>query len=83
MVLKIVLGVVAVLLVVGGYFLYRIGPSNVWGMLLYDQREEGKLRVGDAAPDVTLLELAAALPVQLHERTGLGKPTVLIFGSYT
>jgi hypothetical protein len=80
---KIALGAFAVLLLVGGYFLYRIGPSNAWGMLLYDQREEGALRVGDVAPDVTLLALDGSTPVRLHEQTGRGKPSVLIFGSYT
>jgi hypothetical protein len=77
------LGAVFVALAVGGYFLYRIGPSNVWGMLLYDQREEGLLQVGDTAPDVSLLALDGSTLVRLHERTGQGKPTVLIFGSYT
>lgn len=80
--LQIALGAAGVLLAIGGYFLYRIGPSNVWGMLLYDQREEGKLQVGDVAPDVSLLALDGTA-VHLHERTGLGRPAVLIFGSYT
>jgi hypothetical protein len=80
--LQMGLGAAAVLLAVGGYFLYRIGPSNLWGMLLYDQREEGKLRVGDLAPDVELVALDGDR-VQLHGRIGLGKPAVLIFGSYT
>jgi len=73
----------ALVLAVGGYFIYQIGPSNIWGMLLYDQREEGHLQVGDLAPDVALLDLDGATEVRLHERTGRGKPTVLIFGSYT
>ena len=33
------------------------GPRNLIGMLRYDQRREGDLKVGDRAPDVTLLAL--------------------------
>jgi hypothetical protein len=79
---RITLGVVVAVLAVGGWFLYRIGPSNLWGMLRYDQREEGALKVGDAAPDVALVALDGKT-VGLHERTGAGKPAVLVFGSYT
>jgi hypothetical protein len=81
--LKLSLGLCAVLLAVGGYFLWRIGPGNLLGMLLYDQREEGSLVVGDVAPDVTLLALDGTTPAHLYEHTGLGRPTVLVFGSYT
>ena len=58
------------------------GPRNLIGMIRYDQREEGRLKVGDKAPDVTLLELDGKTPVELSERLG-GKPTVLVFGSFT
>ena len=74
-----VLGIVV--LGVGGYLVYRIGPSNVIGMLRYDQREEGNLHVGDPAPDVVLAALDGG-DVRLRDRIG-GKPVVLIFGSYT
>jgi hypothetical protein len=80
---RIALGVLVLVLGVAGFFVYQIGPRNLWGMLLYDQREEGSLLVGDAAPDVTLLALDGTTPVRLHERTGLGKPAVLVFGSFT
>jgi hypothetical protein len=82
--LRIALVLVGLVLAVGGYFVYQMGPRNIWGMLRYDQREEGALKVGDLAPDVTLVALDGA-PVRLHERLGpLGaKPTVIIFGSYT
>ena len=80
---KIVLGLVAAALVALGGFTYMIGgPRNLIGMLRYDQRQEGTLRVGDRAPDVGLLALDGATPVRLSERLG-GKPTVLIFGSFT
>ena len=75
------IGVLAVLAVAG--FTYMVGgPRNLIGMLRYDQREEGTLKVGDRAPDVTLLALDGATPVRLSERIG-GRPTVLVFGSFT
>jgi hypothetical protein len=58
------------------------GPRNLIGMIRYDQREEGNLKVGDRAPDVTLLELDGKTPVKLSEKIG-GKPTVLVFASHT
>jgi hypothetical protein len=70
------------LLAFGVYMLVRIGPANVWGMLRYDQREEGTLVVGDRAPDVALVTLDGTGRVNLHQRLA-GKPLVLIFGSFT
>lgn len=75
----LVLGIAVV--AVGGWMVYRIGPSNVIGMLRYDQREEGDLKVGDMAPDVVLAGLDGG-EVRLRDRIG-GRPVVLIFGSYT
>jgi hypothetical protein len=75
----LVLGIAAVL--AGGCMVYRIGPSNVIGMLRYDQREEGDLKVGDPAPDVVLASLDGG-DVHLRDRIG-ARPVVLIFGSYT
>jgi len=75
------IGVLALLAVCG--FTYMIGgPRNLIGMLRYDQRQEGALTVGDRAPDVGLLALDGATPVRLADRLA-GKPTVLIFGSFT
>ena len=80
--LGIALAVVVLALAAGGWFVYSVGgPRNAWGILRYDQREEGALKVGDAAPDVALVGLDGT-PVRLHERLG-SKPAVLIFGSYT
>jgi hypothetical protein len=79
--LRTALALLVLALAAGGWFVYRMGPSNVWGMLRYDQREEGALKVGDPAPDVALVALDGSA-VQLHQRLG-AKPTVLIFGSYT
>jgi len=76
----IAIGVLGMLAV--GAFAYMIGPRNVIGMLRYDQREEGKLKVGDRAPDVGLVSLDGGAPVRLADHLG-GKPTVLVFGSFT
>jgi hypothetical protein len=79
----IVLGAVVALTFVGReiFKLVMMGPRDYWGMVRYDQRQEGKLRVGDPAPDVVVAGLDGA-PVHLHERLG-GRPVVLVFGSYT
>jgi hypothetical protein len=82
--LKKVVIVVAVLAVIAlGAVTYMIGgPRNLIGMLRYDQREEGTLKVGDRAPDVGLIALDGTTPVRLSDQLG-GRPTVLIFGSFT
>lgn len=80
---KVLIGVgVLVLLAAGGFTWMIGGPRNVIGMLRYDQRQEGSLKVGDRAPDVAMLALDGRTPVRLSENFG-GKPTVLIFGSFT
>ncbi len=65
-----------------GVIAWKFGPRNVIGMLRYDQREEGSLRVGDRAPDVSLVSLDGKTPVRLSESLG-GRPLILVFGSYT
>ncbi len=80
---KIALGLGIVVALALGAVTYMIGgPRNLIGMLRYDQRQEGTLKVGDRAPDVALLALDGKTPVRLSERIG-GMPTVLIFGSFT
>lgn len=76
--LLIALGLV---LAAGGLLLWQIGPRNVIGMLRYDQRREGRLKVGDPAPDVLLARLDGT-EANLADSLG-GKPLVLIFGSFT
>ena len=66
----------------GAFVVTRIGPRKVIGMLRYDQREDGSLRVGDRAPDVALLALDGTTRVHLRDRIG-PKPLILLFGSYT
>lgn len=65
----------------GGFLMVQMGPRNFFGMLRYDQRHEGELRVGDRAPNVTLTALDGT-PRKLLEGSG-GRPVVLVFGSYT
>jgi hypothetical protein len=48
----------------------------------YDRRLEGRLRVGDAAPDLDLLTYAGQ-PLRLSSLWGDGKPLFLVFGSCT
>ena len=78
-----------VLLATGGLVLLAIGaaavvigPRNVVGMLRYDIRDEGTLKVGDRAPDVELVTLEGAR-VHFAERLAGAKPVVLVFGSFT
>ncbi len=80
---KILIGlaIVAALALAGVTYMIG-GPKNLIGMLRYDQRQEGTLKVGDRAPEVGLLALDGRTPVRLSEQLGQ-KPTVLIFGSFT
>ena len=73
--------VVLALLVPEVMKLVQMGPKDYWGMVRYDQREEGDLAVGDAAPDVVVRALDGA-PARLGDRLG-ARPVVLVFGSYT
>lgn len=77
---KVLLGVLALVLVAGGVMVTMIGPRNVIGMLRYDQRREGDLKVGDRAPAAMLIGLDGKSRLPLLAGT---KPTVLIFGSFT
>lgn len=72
----------SLLLLGAGVMVYLIGPSNIIGMIRYDQREEGTLKVGDQAPDVELVSLDGGAPQRLHDWMG-PKPVVLVFGSFT
>jgi hypothetical protein len=82
MVKRILLAVAALIVLAAGYFVYKIGPGNIIGMIRYDQREKGKLQVGDRAPNVRLVTLAGNERIDLSSRIGK-KPLVLIFGSFT
>jgi ferric-dicitrate binding protein FerR (iron transport regulator) len=79
---KILLIAVLVLAAVAGVIAWKIGPRNVIGMLRDDQRKEGNLKVGDRAPDVSLVSLDGRTPVRLSAHVG-ARPLILVFGSYT
>jgi hypothetical protein len=80
---RVLLGLAALVVLALGGMTYMIGgPRNLIGMLRYDQREEGTLKVGDRAPDVSLYALDGTTPVRLSQQLG-GKPTILVFGSFT
>ena len=79
---KILIGIGLVVVAAVGYAVVSFGPRNIIGMLRYDQRQEGSLKVGDAAPNVDLLALDGTTLVALKDSIG-GKPLVLVFGSFT
>ncbi len=79
---KLVLGVLLLVVAAAALAAWKIGPRNIIGMLRYDQRQEGRLKVGDRAPDVALLSLDGKSPVRVAESIG-DKPLVLVFGSFT
>jgi len=82
-ILRRTLVVLAVLIVLAeGAALVVIGPKDLIGMLRYDQRQEGTLKTGELAPDVTLVSLDGAAPVSLSSKIG-PRPLVLVFGSFT
>ena len=74
--------VAAVVALAGVAAVASIGPRNVIGMLRYDQRQEGTLRVGDRAPDVALWQVAGDAQQSLSAHVG-GQPLVVIFDSFT
>jgi hypothetical protein len=74
------LGLVVVALIAAA--LVIIGPRDLIGILRYDQRREGSLKVGDRAPDVTLTALDGTFKVRLLDQF-TGRPLVIVFGSFT
>lgn len=79
---KILTVVGAALVLAGAAAAFVMGPRNIWGMLRYDQRQQGSLKVGDVAPDVDLLSVDGKRQEKLSVHFG-DKPLVLIFGSFT
>ena len=78
---KVLLIIAALIVVAAGVVVAKIGPRNVIGMIRYDQRREGDLKVGDRAPDAQLVSLDGTTRQALFAKRD--KPTVLIFGSFT
>jgi hypothetical protein len=79
---KVLLVLAALVVAAAAVMIAKIGPRNVIGMLRYDQRREGDLKVGDRAPDALLISLDGRGRQPLFEPAPT-KPTVLIFGSFT
>ncbi|UQA56444.1 hypothetical protein [Polyangium aurulentum] len=79
---KIIAGVALLLAGAGAAVVAWIGPRNVIGMARYDQRTEGRLAVGDAAPDVELLAIGGERREKISGYIG-DRPLVLVFGSFT
>lgn len=79
---RTLLGLVGLVVLAAAAFLWVVGPRNVLGMLRYDQRREGDLRVGVPAPDVSLVALDGRTPVRIANSIGR-QPLVIVFGSYT
>jgi hypothetical protein len=50
---------------------------------LWTHARAGDLRVGDPAPDFSLMKFDRSASVRLSSSTAQGRPVVLIFGSYT
>jgi hypothetical protein len=80
-------GIAGVLLIAGFVALSLMagGPKDALYMLRYalPHMHRGKLRPGDNAPDARLLALNGEDYFQLRERTGGGRPLMVVFGSYT
>ena len=81
MIKKILLVLGGVVLLAAGFMVAKIGPRNIIGMIRYDQRRQGDLKVGDRAPDALLVSLAGKREIPLL--TARTKPLVLVFGSFT
>ena len=78
---KAFLVLAALVALAGAGFVAKVGPRNVIGMIRYDQRRDGDLKVGDRAPDAQLVALDGKSARPLF--TVRDRPTVLIFGSFT
>ena len=77
----LVLGLWITIAVIAGVAWF--GPRNLIGALTYGrQAREGDLRVGDPAPQVSLVGLDGTTTKNLAEWIG-PRPLVLVFGSFT
>ena len=79
---KILLALVALVVLAAAVMVVKIGPGNVIGMIRYDQRREGDLKVGDVAPAGMLVSLDGRARVPLL-KPNTGRPQILVFGSFT
>ena len=76
--------VALVLAAVVGLSVMAGGLRGAYGMVRYalPHMHRGTLKVGDDAPDASLLGLDGATRFHIRERTG-SRPLVIVFGSYT
>jgi hypothetical protein len=60
------------------------GPKDALYMIRYalPHMSRGKLKVGEQAPDARLVALDGSTRFHIRERT-VGRPLVLVFGSFT
>lgn len=79
---KILLAIATLVVAGAGVMVAKIGPRNVIGMIRYDQRRDGDLKVGDRAPAAMLVALDGRSQAPLLDASST-KPTILIFGSFT
>lgn len=77
-VVALVLAAVVALSVMAG------GLRGAYGMVRYalPHMHRGTLKIGDDAPDASLLALDGSSRFHIRERTGT-RPLVIVFGSYT
>jgi hypothetical protein len=80
---EVLLGLLAAVALVAIFAVWKIGPRNVYGLARYGtQRREGDLKVGELAPDASLVSLDGRTPVRIGDSIG-AQPLVIVFGSYT
>jgi hypothetical protein len=79
-----VTGAVLIVAVVIGLSVMAGGIRGAYGMVRYalPHMHRGTLRVGDIAPDASLLALDGRSRFNIRERTD-ARPLVIVFGSYT
>jgi hypothetical protein len=75
---------VLIVAVVIGLSVMAGGIRGAYGMVRYalPHMHRGTLRVGDDAPDASLLALDGNNRFHIRERTG-ARPLLIVFGSYT
>jgi hypothetical protein len=76
--------VLLILTVVIGLSVMAGSLRGAYGLVRYalPHMHRGTLRVGDVAPDASLLALDGSSRFHIRERTG-ARPLVIVFGSYT
>ncbi len=83
---KWTLGIFAGLLLAAfiGLSILAGSPKDAYGMVSYalPHMRRGTLKLGDDAPDATIVALDGVTRFHLRERTA-GRPLVLVFGSFT